>query len=273
MNEAVIERLRSLGLTANEAKVYLTLLGRPEFKAAEVAEQASVPRAKVYEALSSLENKGLCFQVPGNVALYSAIAPDEALPALQRRQEEEQAQQLRKKRELVSELVMDLNPLHESGRSENGSLRYIDVLTERGRITQVANDLLASAKQQILIFEKEPFAQDPATLGSYEKAAAARGVEVRCIVEAEQLQRAYDLWQAGIDVRFVPELPMKLIVSDDLAAICALRDPITGKQSLTSIRIAHPDFARAMHLLFETVWPTATDPRFADSIGELIADQ
>lgn len=263
MNEEIVERLRGLGLTANEAKVYITLLGRPEFKAAEVAEQAGVPRAKVYEALSNLETKGMCFQVPGNIALYTANAPEEALPALQRRQEEEQAHQLRKKRELVAELVTDLHPLHESGRGENGSLRYIDVLTERGRITQVANDLLASAREEILIFEKEPFAQDPVLLGSYEKEAAARGVIVRCIVESDQLHRAYDLWQAGISVRTVPELPMKLIVSDNGAAICALRDPITGKQSLTSIRIAHPDFARAMRLLFETIWPTASDPQFS----------
>jgi hypothetical protein len=50
---------------------------------------------------------------------------------------------------------------------------------------------------------------------------------------------------------------MKLIVADDRAAICALRDPITGQQSLTSLRIEHPDFAGAMRLLFESIWIAA----------------
>lgn len=260
MNETLIEHLKDLGLTPNEAKIYITLLGRAEFKAAEVAEQAGVPRAKVYEALSSLKSKGLCIELPGNIALYCAIAPDEALPSLQRRLEEEQAAQVLRQREKVAQLVVELNPLHAAGRNENGALRYIDVLTERGRVTQAANELLASAERQILIFEKEPFAQDPLTLGSYEKEAVERGVEVRCIVESNQTQRAIDLCQAGIDVRIAAELPMKLIVSDDNAAICALRDPITGKQSITSIRIAHPDFVRAMRLLFETIWPTGVEP-------------
>lgn len=260
MNEVLIEHLRELGLTVNEAKVYVTLLGRPEFRAAEVAEQAGVPRPKVYEALSSLEAKGLCVALAGSVALYGAIAPEEALPSLQRRLEEEQTRAVQKQRERVTQLVHELGPLHEAGRGENGALRYIDVLTERGRITQVANDLLNSAQNFIYIFEREPFAQDLRTLGAYEKQAAGRGVEVRCIMEANLQERASDLREAGIIVRIAPELPMKLIVIDDSAAICALRDPITGKQSLTSIRIAHPDFARAMRLLFETVWPTAFEP-------------
>jgi hypothetical protein len=75
----------------------------------------------------------------------------------------------------------------------------------------------------------------------------------------DQQQRGVDLAAAGIIVRLAPQLPMKLIVTDARAAICALRDPITGKQSLTSIRIAHPDFAGAMQLLFETFWTTAIE--------------
>ena len=217
-----------------------------------------MPRPKVYEALNSLKAKGLCFELAGNIALFAAVSPAEALPSLQRRLEEDQAAQLREQRERVSQLVAELHPLHESGRGENGALRYIDVLTERGRVTQAANELLALAQHQILIFEKEPFAQDPTTLGTYEKEAVERGVEVRCIVEASQHQRAQELTIAGINVRIADELPMKLIVTDDSAAICALRDPITGRQSITSIRIAHPDFARAMHLLFETFWPLAS---------------
>ena len=52
---------------------------------------------------------------------------------------------------------------------------------------------------------------------------------------------------------------MKLIVTDDHAAICALRDPITGQQSITSLRIEHPDFTQAMRLLFESIWLTASE--------------
>lgn len=255
--EKLERRLHELGLTTNEAKVYLNMLGRPVFKASEVALVAGVPRPKVYEALTNLVNKGFCYPVPGNVAQFSAVSPAEALPALQQRQEEEMTHTLRQRRATMGELVDELRPLHEAGQGETGTLRYIDILYERGRITQVANELLASASQTILIFEKEPYAQDPRTLNAYEMDALRRGVEVRAVFEqgvTELDSRIRALEQAGAQVKIATSLPMKLIVCDNRAAICALRDPITGQQSLTSLRIAHPDFAGAMQLLFDSIW-------------------
>ncbi len=257
MNEELVDQLREVGLTANEAKIYLNMLGRPLFKAAEIAQIAEVPRPKVYEALNNLLTKGFCFPVPGSVAQYSAVAPDEALTAYQQRTEHELERSLHERRSKVGKLVEQLAPMHQAGRTETGLLRYIAILTERGRVTQVANDLLGSAQNSILIFEKEPYAQDVRTLNSYEIAASLRGVEVRCIFEAgvrNLNHRIKVLLEAGAQVRVAETLPMKLIVTDDHAAICALRDPITGQQSITSLRIEHPDFTRAMRLLFESIW-------------------
>jgi len=258
--EGLIKELEKLGLTGNEAKIYFAMLGRPLFKAAEVAQVAKVPRPKVYEALNNLLSMGFCYAVPGSVAQFSAVPPGEALPNLQKRKEEEQARRFRSEREMVADLVERLVPMHESGQAETGALRYIDVLTERSRIIQVANDLLISAKRTILVFEKEPYAQDPRTLGTYEIEAARRGVAVRCLLEPGVRglkDRVGPLQMAGAEVRISPQLPMKLIVADERAAICALRDPITGYQSLTSLRIEHPDFAQAMCFLFESIWAGA----------------
>jgi sugar-specific transcriptional regulator TrmB len=273
LNEDLVEQLREIGLTANEAKIYINMLGRPLFKAAEIAQVAEVPRPKVYEALSNLLAKGFCFPVSGVVAQYSAIPPEEALPAYQQRLEHDLERTLHERRAKVRGLVEKLEPLHQAGRSETGLLRYIDILTERGRITQVANDLLNSARQSILIFEKEPYAQDSRTLNSYEIAASQRGVEVRCIFEAgvrNLASRAAVLQEAGAQVRIAQNLPMKLIVTDDHAAICALRDPITGQQSITSLRIEHADFTGAMRLLFESVWQRAEAFSAYTSKGKLV---
>jgi HTH-type transcriptional regulator, sugar sensing transcriptional regulator len=273
LNDDLVEQLREIGLTANEAKIYINMLGRPLFKAAEIAQVAEVPRPKVYEALSNLLAKGFCFPVSGTVAQYSAIPPEEALPAYQQRQEHELERTLHERRAKVNKLVEKLEPLHQAGRSETGLLRYIDILSERGRVTQVANDLLNSADRSILIFEKEPYAQDSRTLNSYEIAASQRGVEVRCIFEAgvrNLTNRATILKEAGAKIRIADNLPMKLIVTDDHAAICALRDPITGQQSITSLRIEHVDFTQAMRLLFESVWQTARPFNISSGQGHLV---
>lgn len=273
MNDDLVEQLREIGLTANEAKIYINMLGRPLFKAAEIAQVAEVPRPKVYEALSNLLSKGFCFPVAGTVAQYSAIPPEEALPAYQQRQETELERTLHERRAKVGKLVEKLEPLHQAGRSETGLLRYIDILSERGRVTQVANDLLNTADRSILIFEKEPYAQDQRTLNSYEIAASQRGVEVRCIFEASVRNlnnRATLLRDAGAQVRVADNLPMKLIVTDDHAAMCALRDPITGQQSITSLRIEHVDFTQAMRLLFESVWQTARPFNLSSGHSQLV---
>jgi HTH-type transcriptional regulator, sugar sensing transcriptional regulator len=260
-NEALERKLHALGLTGNEAKIYLNMLGRPMFKASEVALVAGVPRPKVYEALTNLVNKGFCFEVAGTVAQFKAVSPNEALPAYQNMLEHEMEQTMFRRRHEVTHLVEELTPLHEAGQTETGTLRYIDILYERKRITQVANNLLAEAKETILIFEKEPYAQDPRTLNAYEIDALKRGVKVRAIFEegVKELEpRRKVLAAAGAEVKIAPSLPMKLIVCDEQAAICAMRDPITGQQSLTSMRIAHPDFAKAMRLLFDSIWQSLT---------------
>ncbi|WJW68452.1 hypothetical protein OZ401_004064 [Candidatus Chlorohelix allophototropha] len=257
MDEEQISQLEELDLTRNEAKIYLAMLGRPNFKAAELANAAGVPRPKVYEALNNLLNKGLCYAVPGNVAQFSAVDPKQALLDLQRRHEQEMNAVITHRRQLMEDLVEQILPLYSAGQTETGSLRYIDVLYERSRITQVANDLLATAKDFIYILEKEPYAQDPRLLNTYELAALKRKVQLRCLFQEGTVgieERIESLYKSGAELRISQELPMKLIVVDDRAAICALRDPITGQQSLTSLRIEHPDFARAMRLLFESFW-------------------
>ncbi len=70
-------------------------------------------------------------------------------------------------------------------------------------------------------------------------------------------------------MRVAETLPMKLIVTDDHAAICALRDPITGQQSITSLRIEHPDFTQAMRLLFESIWQLTAETGSSKERGNL----
>src|SRR5882724_12166758 len=79
-------RLQQMGLNAYEARSYLVLVGHPRFKALELAARAHVPRQKIYEVLDSLVEKGFARVIQDRTKLFSAIEPDQALPAyLQRR--------------------------------------------------------------------------------------------------------------------------------------------------------------------------------------------
>src|SRR4051812_33168381 len=71
-----LRALAELGLTLSEARAYLTLLRIGQATAASLAQQAGIPRAKVYEALRALEQRGLCsVSASRRVAEYVAVAP------------------------------------------------------------------------------------------------------------------------------------------------------------------------------------------------------
>src|SRR5690348_8525109 len=74
------QRLQAMGLNAYEARSYLVLVGHPRFKALELAARAHVPRQKIYEVLDSLTEKGFARVVQDRTKLFSAVAPDEAIP-------------------------------------------------------------------------------------------------------------------------------------------------------------------------------------------------
>jgi sugar-specific transcriptional regulator TrmB len=71
--------LTELGLTVNEARVYLALLRSESPTAAEAATAAGVPRPKVYEALQALEGRGFSKSIGGRVRRFVPVDPESAL--------------------------------------------------------------------------------------------------------------------------------------------------------------------------------------------------
>ena len=67
---------RSLGLTANETKVYLTLLDLGTAQAGQITEKSGIHRRNVYDSISRLMEKGLIsFVIVNNKKLFSPVNP------------------------------------------------------------------------------------------------------------------------------------------------------------------------------------------------------
>lgn len=83
MNEGLIDRLRILGMSLYEAKVYLGLLRHGPQNGNEVAKSAGIPSSKVYSTLEKLANEGVVHTVTTNAGTqYISIAPDELVHRL-----------------------------------------------------------------------------------------------------------------------------------------------------------------------------------------------
>lgn len=81
----VIDEMVTLGFTASEARVYVTLLEQPESTGYEVAKAASLPRANVYAALQSLVMKDSATKVAADgPARFVAVPPADVFGRIKR---------------------------------------------------------------------------------------------------------------------------------------------------------------------------------------------
>lgn len=85
MEEVIVSRLREVGFSLYEARVYLALLREGTQNGNEVAKHASVPSSKVYAALEKLSTEGFVHSSRrGSSTRWAAIPPDELVARLRK---------------------------------------------------------------------------------------------------------------------------------------------------------------------------------------------
>jgi sugar-specific transcriptional regulator TrmB len=250
----VIEQLTRLGLTSYEAKSYLALTRRDSSTAAEVARLAGVPRQRIYDVLAGLVDKGLATSRPGTVVKYSATPPETAFEHLlaDRRQE------LVDLEHAAGQMVEQLGPAFEAGRALTDPLEYVEVLRDRRAINTRFAELQAGVEDEILVFTKPPYAtpvQSNVEGVQVAKSQRARSVYEYSIFDTPQgVEGVRRFVQAGEEARFVPELPLELVVIDETTVMFGMEDPIAGSAELTIVVIEHTSLATILKIAFEAVW-------------------
>ncbi|MBA2556985.1 MAG: TrmB family transcriptional regulator, partial [Chloroflexi bacterium] len=244
-----------LGLTSYEAKAYLALIRRDSYTAAQVARQANLPRQRIYDVLGSLVEKGLASARPGSVVKYAATAPDQALETLI----EHHRRQLAEMEEEAAAMVANLSPGFAAGREHREPLEYIEVLRDRRAITERFDELQAQVKKEILVFTKPPYAKPPQQnlegLEVTRRTHAARSMYEFSVFDDPAVARGVRRFiEAGEEARFVPELPLKLVIIDECIVMFGMTDPVAGSSDLTIVVVEHPSLAQVLKTAFSTIW-------------------
>jgi HTH-type transcriptional regulator, sugar sensing transcriptional regulator len=251
--------LTELGLTVNEARVYLALLrfsDRPT--AAEAATAAGVPRPKVYEALQALEGRGFSKSIGGRVRRFIPVEPGTALRRWLSHREHERAEMSERDQVRVQTLERLLPAPATAARTQVAD--FIEAISGLVPTTEALDDIVSRANQTLDIMLQPPFVQPRPRWNVMEVEALERGVEVRAIYTPEALEdarRFEDIARHGGHVRVLAGLPMKLMVRDGEEALISLRDAGTGAQSVTTVAVRHPDLVAPLGTLFEQQWRKA----------------
>jgi len=106
VSEETKKVLQELGLTDYETRAYLALLEKGVLTASQVSKHSRVPYSKVYETLTSLEEKGWIETEHGRPSRYYPKAPSEALAAMKLQLED-------KVKTWEKTIVSELEPFYE----------------------------------------------------------------------------------------------------------------------------------------------------------------
>jgi sugar-specific transcriptional regulator TrmB len=252
--DATVDRLTRLGLTSYEAKAYLALMRRGSSTAAQVSRLAGVPRQRIYDVLASLVEKGLASSKPGRVVKYAGTSPEVALERLV----SDHRQQLQELERSAAAMIEELTPAFAAGQEQTDPLEYIEVLRDRRAVNERFDELQAGIKHEILVFTKPPYATP-----------AQENVEGLEVVQSHSARSIYEysafddpaftegvrrFIEAGEDARFVPELPLKLVIIDESIVMFGMEDPVAGAAEMTMVVVEHPQLAKVLKVAFETIW-------------------
>jgi sugar-specific transcriptional regulator TrmB len=252
------QRLQSLGLTAYEARSYLVLVGHPQFKALELAARARVPRQKIYEVLDSLVEKGFARMVQDRTKLFSAISPDQAVPSYLARRAKEMELQFADQTKDGQEMVRELMTAYTEGQGGRGTLDFLRIINDPLQAALQFRRLMSEAQAQYFEFSRPPYAVDPLEAAQVIQ-ACRRGVSCRILVEHGTLDAEHERFlseysAAGVEVRNIEKVPLKMAVIDGRRGLLALLDPVITRPAWTSIVFEHEGLAEAMTALFENYW-------------------
>ncbi len=110
----VLEGLRGIGLNLYERNIYAALLIKKVATASELSDLSGVPRARAYDVLESLEEKGLVVIQSGSPFKYVAVEPTEAIERMRMnilKNAESHGKRLKELKD--SEIMRDLTCLYE----------------------------------------------------------------------------------------------------------------------------------------------------------------
>lgn len=261
-----------LGLDDGEETVYRQLVAEPSAGVADLAGPSGLDEFVVTKALESLEDKGLVARASGSADKYVASPPGVALGALLvQRQEDLRRAQVE---------MAELSGLYRGSVARRDVTDVVDVVHGADAIAQRFAQLSYSARSRIQTLQKVEAAVVSREEGAdAERAAIERGVHYDVVLERAffdvpgTYREVEEALAAGIDLRVVSQVPLRLFIVDRELALIPLMN--SKHKAVRDALLVHPSgLLDALLALFDLMWESA--PRLVagpEGAAERAADQ
>lgn len=246
-------KLRQLGLTRYEAKVYETLLAFGSLNARKISELSQLPPTAVYPAAKKLVEKGLVQYFSGGTTCYEAIHPQNGVASLIAKKKEELHR-------LQDDLVQDaIEIFHSKMFSEKKEV--IRLTQGQEASMNIYSDVVKRVQKTyyILGWKMTQVADKYHRLHEF-RAAVKRGVDVRIILVGPP-EKKWSVIQAyrdaGIKIRYMPLDNFSIFVADGKECKITLKGSEAPERY--NLQILHGPLAKAMEFYFLEVWKIAQE--------------
>jgi sugar-specific transcriptional regulator TrmB len=246
----MLNQLKNIGLSENEAKVYVAMLELGPAPVTEIAYKAGINRPTAYFQIESLKKFGLVSSMnKGTKQLFQAESPD-LLEALLKREEQKIAEKKHELESLLPELknifnMGDQKPVVRYFEGKEGLLRMQDILLKSG-VKEVLGMSSVDDLQKI-------FPQHNAT---YVPRRVQKKIKSRFIYTSSEgpILKKTDKVMLR-ESRYIPANKMPftadLTIFGNSVALAAIKNKPAG------IIIEHPEIADSFRSLFEFTWKIA----------------
>jgi len=236
--------VEDVGLSRNEAKIYLALLRLGSSTAGKIAEITKMHRSNVYDSLERLKEKGLVAHFVKDETKYFEAADPSVL------------RDLLKEKELRLEKIMPQLMLNQRMALEKGEAKIYEGLKAAKNIM---NHMLAK-NQPIYVYGVAKAA--PELIGpfleNFHKRRIAKKIQFDHIYNTDAIERAK--WLNKLPFTRAKLLPKEFdspvatnICGDEVILILWRKDALV-------IQIKHPEVAKAYKRYFDLLWSLAKFP-------------
>ena len=186
------EGLTEVGLTPNEAKIYLTLLGLRAAKVKTISEKTGLHRRNVYDALEKLLEKGLVTRAVGQGTMrFEATNPEHLLSYM------------KEKETKIKEWLPELTHRFEAEQNRDEATIYRGI----GGIKAILQDMLKTREDLYLIGSKLRWKTIPELkffTPQFEKNRVKLGIRIKQIFDHEVKHNKLNRFELG-EAKFFPK--------------------------------------------------------------------
>jgi sugar-specific transcriptional regulator TrmB len=252
--------LLGLGLTLNQARVYLTILKLEKATVGQLAKHSKVRREDVYRILPSLEKIGIIERLLGKPTEVRATPISDALSLLVSEEKAKSDDRLSGMKSSVQRLS-----IKDWKQPLPGEESIFILIAEKKAILAKTSELIRNSRKEVaLIADKGRIIPVLSQFSDECKQAIKKGAQIRLIFEGdspdvllkEKVQKLID--GASVHVKFHPEPLNHFIMSDDKEALITTSKE-SGLGESPSLWTNNRNLIGVLRTGFESDWKKAEE--------------